>query len=80
MQGGTTLREPFEIITLGKTFVPYSLFTEYLQGLKESSFTGASYNLLRKNCNHFSDEVAQFLCGARVPKHILNLPDIIRET
>lgn len=35
----------------------------------------AAYNLLEHNCNHFSDEVAQFLCGARVPKHIVAQPD-----
>ncbi|KAK6624173.1 hypothetical protein RUM44_011031 [Polyplax serrata] len=78
--GGTTLGQPHEIINLGETFVPYALFNEYLQGLKESSFTGTSYNLLNHNCNNFTDEVAQFLCGVRIPKHILNLPEIIRET
>ncbi|EEB16609.1 conserved hypothetical protein [Pediculus humanus corporis] len=78
--GGTILQEPHEIIPLGETFVPYALFNEYLQGLKESRFAGSSYDLLKHNCNHFSDELAQFLCGTRIPKHILNLPDIIRET
>lgn len=36
---------------------------------------GSAYRLLEHNCNHFSDEVAQFLCGARVPKHILEQPE-----
>lgn len=36
---------------------------------------GAAYQLLEHNCNHFTDEVAQFLCGARVPKHIVRQPD-----
>lgn len=35
----------------------------------------SAYRLLEHNCNHFSDEVAQFLCGARVPKHIVAQPE-----
>lgn len=39
--------------------------------------SGAAYSLLEHNCNHFSEEVAQFVCGARVPKHILAQPDAL---
>lgn len=35
-------------------------------------YRGQEYRLLEHNCNHFSDEVAQFVCGARVPKHIVS--------
>lgn len=37
--------------------------------------SGDAYRLLEHNCNHFSDEVAQFLCGARAPKHIVAQPE-----
>ncbi|GBP63469.1 Desumoylating isopeptidase 1 [Eumeta japonica] len=40
---------------------------------------GSEYKLLEHNCNNFSDELAQFLCGegARVPAHILDLPQAL---
>ncbi|XP_041978048.1 uncharacterized protein LOC121732282 [Aricia agestis] len=73
--GSTELGAPQQTQRLGRTHVPYALFTEYVEGLATSSFRGCDYKLLEHNCNHFSDEVAQFLCGARVPKHILLQPD-----
>ena len=41
---------------------------------------GETYQLLSHNCNNFSNEVAQFLCGVSVPKYILDLPNEILET
>lgn len=34
-----------------------------------------SYNLFENNCNHFTDEVAQFLTGKGIPHEIVNLPN-----
>lgn len=30
-------------------------------------YTGRSYNLLLRNCNHFSEELVQTLCNKAVP-------------
>lgn len=38
-------------------------------------FSGSSYDLLTHNCNNFSEEIAQFLCGVSIPKYILDLPN-----
>lgn len=38
-------------------------------------FSGRTYHLLNHNCNNFSNEVAQFLCGVSIPKYILDLPN-----
>lgn len=43
-------------------------------------FSGAEYSLSRHNCNNFSEELAQFLCGVSIPKYILELPDILLST
>lgn len=43
-------------------------------------FRGTSYNLLQHNCNNFSDELAQFLCGKGIPSYILDLPSEILST
>jgi hypothetical protein len=39
-----------------------------------------TYNLLRWNCNNFSNEVTQFLVGKEIPSHILSLPDDVMNT
>lgn len=41
---------------------------------------GTTYNLLRHNCNNFSEEVSQFLCGASIPKYILDLPNEVLQS
>lgn len=35
---------------------------------------GDAYHLMENNCNNFTNELAQFLCGSCIPKHILDLP------
>ncbi|KAF7989514.1 hypothetical protein HCN44_008188 [Aphidius gifuensis] len=78
--GGTPLGEPLKIETLGQTFLPYSVFLEYINGLGTSKFAPGSYHLLRLNCNCFSDEVSNFLVGSGIPKYILDLPEEILNT
>lgn len=36
-------------------------------------YTGRSYNLLFRNCNHFSEELVQILCAKPVPGWINRL-------
>jgi hypothetical protein len=45
---------------------------ELLADLAER-YTAESYNLFRNNCNNFSDELAQLLCGVGIPQHITGL-------
>lgn len=45
-----------------------------------SCFRPGAYDLFKHNCNNFSDEVCQFLCGHGIPKHILQLPDEVLNT
>lgn len=54
-------------------YVPTSLSSS--NAVRRSRCRPAAYSLLEHNCNHFSDEVAGFLCGGRVPKHILRQPE-----
>ncbi|KAK8737113.1 hypothetical protein OTU49_004804 [Cherax quadricarinatus] len=79
-QGGTILGDPDKIEELGHSQVPYQLFLEYIFGLGEGNYKPGAYDLLKHNCNNFSDEVSQFLCGHGVPKHILQLPDEVLNT
>ncbi|CAG9802562.1 unnamed protein product [Chironomus riparius] len=68
------LGSPTKVEKIGETFIPYQVFKDYLRGLADSSFRGSCYSLLKHNCNTFSEDLCQFLCGASIPKYILDLP------
>ncbi|CAG2105610.1 unnamed protein product [Medioppia subpectinata] len=42
-------------------------------------FRGKDYNLIRKNCNDFSNAFCKRLCGKGIPKDINNLVKIIAQ-
>jgi len=72
--GGTVLGQPLKIEKIGETFIPYQVFKDYIRGLSESTFRGSAYSLLKHNCNSFTEDLCQFLCGTSIPKYILDLP------
>ena len=51
---------------------------ELLADLSER-FRPEHYKLLTHNCNTFSNEFAQLLCGVGIPEHITGLPDEVSE-
>ncbi|XP_015929136.1 uncharacterized protein [Parasteatoda tepidariorum] len=77
--GETILGEPDQILTLGKTELPYSVFLEYIFALGESTYRPGSYHLLEHNCNTFSQEVCQFVIGCSIPSEIRELPQEISQ-
>ncbi|XP_018056506.1 PREDICTED: uncharacterized protein LOC108692659 isoform X1 [Atta colombica] len=80
MTGGTELRDPQRVEKLGETYLPYSVFLEYINGLGTSTFAPGTYNLFKHNCNSFTEEVSNFLVGKGIPKYILDLPEEILQT
>jgi len=80
LPGDTVLGQPDQIHPLGATQIPYLIFIDYIRGLADSAFRGEAYDLLRHNCNTFSNEIAQFLCGNSIPQHILDLPSEVLST
>ena len=60
--GGTHSGRPVQVIPMGETHIPEELLQEFLAEISHR-FTMHTYNLLRWNCNNFSNEVAQFLVG-----------------
>ncbi|XP_051274064.1 desumoylating isopeptidase 1b [Dicentrarchus labrax] len=77
---GTPLGEPDSIVDLGSTEVPAEIFMEYLTSLAESTYGRDKYNLFEHNCNSFSNEVAQFLTGKKIPSYITDLPSEVLAT
>uniref|UniRef100_A0A4W5LU26 palmitoyl-protein hydrolase n=1 Tax=Hucho hucho TaxID=62062 RepID=A0A4W5LU26_9TELE len=78
-QVAETYGTPYQVVELGTTQVAQTEFTSFLQEI-QSRFTAATYNLLSNNCNNFSNEVANFLVGASIPQHILDLPQQVLST
>ncbi|CAH0563512.1 unnamed protein product [Brassicogethes aeneus] len=78
--GTTLLGTPLEVQKLGETHVPYGVFYEYLNGLSTTSYISSSYDLFKHNCNNFTEEIAQFLCGTSIPKYILDLPNEVLQS
>ncbi|KAG7209637.1 hypothetical protein KM043_011284 [Ampulex compressa] len=78
--GRTELREPLKVERIGETYLPYSVFLEYINGLGTSTFAPGTYNLFKHNCNYFTEEVSNFLVGKGIPKYILDLPEEILQT
>lgn len=68
------LGKPQKVEQIGETFIPYQVFKEYVRGLSEDTYRGSKYDLLHHNCNTFSNDLCQFLCGCCIPKYILDLP------
>ena len=62
-----------EVVQLGSTEIPKELFEEFLEE-RSPDFTAATYSLLHHNCNHFTDECANFLLGKSIPQAILDVP------
>uniref|UniRef100_A0A3Q3VZ83 palmitoyl-protein hydrolase n=1 Tax=Mola mola TaxID=94237 RepID=A0A3Q3VZ83_MOLML len=77
---GTPLGEPDAVVDLGSTEVPAEIFMEYLTSLAESTYRRDKYNLFEHNCNVFSNEVAQFLTGKKIPSYITDLPSEVMST
>lgn len=78
--GATQFGQPHVRLLLGTTQLSLSLFTEFLNQLRQGRFTTTSYHILENNCNHFSDAAAQFLVGRGIPEDILALPRIALES
>lgn len=70
---------PEEIVHLGETSIPPEIVEEYLSDLKEQ-YTHDKYDLFDHNCNHFTEEMAQFLVGKSIPDSITSLPHTVLQT
>ena len=69
--GQTHFGAPLEVIELGTTEVPEALFLEWLSS-NAGRFRAEDYNLLRHNCNTFTDEAARMLVD-HLPKTLVEL-------
>jgi len=70
---------PVQSIELGYTCLPQSMFHDYLKEVSPR-FSPSRYDLLKHNCNNFTEEIAQFLLGQSIPSWITGLPQEVMST
>ncbi|KAK9109987.1 hypothetical protein Sjap_018047 [Stephania japonica] len=69
---GLTLRK---LILIGRTDLGPHEVHKFMEELSKS-YTGTSYNLITKNCNHFYNDVSLRLTGKRIPRWLNRLAKI----
>ena len=65
--------QPTKVMDLGETEVPEELFMELLEDIAPR-FNASTYDVLKHNCNNFTDEVAKLVLGEGIPSDIVDLP------
>merc|ERR1740122_888036 len=66
---------PTKVVYLGQATRTKVAFHQWVVDELRPLFTG-KYDALAKNCNHFSDECAMFLCQGHVPEQVSELPQV----
>jgi desumoylating isopeptidase 1 len=69
----TPYGNPYKIVKLGTTEIPFDVFTDFLREISPK-YTFATYHVLEHNCNTFTNEISEFLVGESIPAYITNLP------
>jgi hypothetical protein len=70
---------PVQSLVLGITSKTQSELEVYLWEIGPR-FTQSTYDLIRNNCNNFSDVVCRFLLGSGIPSYIVDLPNRVFST
>ncbi|GMM32890.1 hypothetical protein DASC09_002150 [Saccharomycopsis crataegensis] len=77
--GSTIYGQPIEVVDLGETFITEDLLNDYLDNMK-AEYHENSYDLFQHNCNHFSNELSDFLVNKQIPSKIRDLPSLVLST
>uniref|UniRef100_A0A7S1LCW0 EF-hand domain-containing protein n=1 Tax=Alexandrium catenella TaxID=2925 RepID=A0A7S1LCW0_ALECA len=73
--------EPTRVVQLGSTLRTREELLEFLRNDVYIDYNPNSYDVLRRNCNHFSNELAQFLLhGKQIPEEVLMQPEWAKTT
>eukprot|EP00904_Undaria_pinnatifida_P002594 jgi/Undpi1/12335/HiC_scaffold_5.g02011.m1 len=71
MHGG---ERPKEYIELGFTDLSQDVFEDFNREINPR-YTAQTYDLMKHNCNNYTDESAKFLLGKGIPSYIIDLPN-----
>ena len=69
--GTTAFGQSIKKIEMGTTEVTVEDLFEYLKAIQDK-YNFNSYHVFENNCNHFTNEICEFLTGNPIPDYILN--------
>eukprot|EP00746_Dinoflagellata_sp_MGD_P125142 gnl/MRDRNA2_/MRDRNA2_59849_c0_seq1.p1 gnl/MRDRNA2_/MRDRNA2_59849_c0~~gnl/MRDRNA2_/MRDRNA2_59849_c0_seq1.p1 ORF type:complete len:563 (-),score=112.58 gnl/MRDRNA2_/MRDRNA2_59849_c0_seq1:225-1913(-) len=76
----SALGAPMKSVHLGYTLMTLDEIVEYQhRPSMNDKFTPQTYDVLTRNCNHYSNELAQVLCGNHIPDVITSQPLVIMD-
>jgi len=80
----STYHPDLKCVHLGYTLMTLDEIVEYqnkqqIGGSMSEKFTKSTYDVLTRNCNHYSNELAQVLCGKSIPDVITSQPMLIMD-
>lgn len=76
LQQSTYLPE-LKSVHLGYTLMTLDEIVEYQQQNMNEIYTRSSYDVLTRNCNHYSNHLGQVLCGKTIPHAITQQPQLV---
>jgi len=66
---------PVKVVTLGNTTRTHKELLEFIRDELLQAYSPRTYHVLKRNCNHFTNELVQFLlCGQQIPEEVLSQP------
>lgn len=71
--GTTRFGRPLRVDSLGVTQKGAAEFETWVGRMRSSTFGPNDYNLLQRNCNHFTQEASMFLLGIGIGEDIRNM-------
>ncbi len=66
-------------LPFGDTEIPLEVFEAYLAEISER-YNMNTYNILKNNCNHFTNEILNFLTGSDLPDSVLKQHEELNNT
>lgn len=70
---------PINIIEYGETEIPKEAFEDFLKEI-DTKYSFEKYHILENNCNHFTNEICEFLTGRSLPDNVLKQHEQIMDT
>lgn len=77
--GTTAFGRPIKTMDMGTTELTVQDLFEYLQAVKDK-YSFSTYHVFENNCNHFTNDICEFLTGSSLPNHILHQAKEYRES
>lgn len=78
--GATRFGQPYRSEQLGKTQKTAEEFGQWIGKQHSTTFGPNDYNLLERNCNHFSQAACQFLLGTDIPSEVREMIPMLLST